>query len=183
VLATRRDRQAAGGDWDHSIGAALPALRHERRRVRAWSISKGFSALAPVLEAIYREGRAAMREASRDGSPASYHAWRKRAKDLWYAARLLRKSARRPLAALCNDLRDLSEVLGKLHDLDVFAETVANDPALSADYHTLAATVVGERETLVSTAHRLGVRIYAERPKAFVRRVEAYWAAWRHPSH
>ncbi len=182
VLATRRDRQAADGDWDHPIGAALPALHHERKRVHGWSISKGFSALAPGLQTIYREGRAAMREASRDGSPASYHAWRKRAKDLWYVARLLRKSARRPMAALCKDLRDLSEVLGKLHDLDVFTETVAGDPELSADYQTLAATVAREREALVSTAHRLGVRIYAERPNAFVRRVEAYWATWRHPA-
>jgi hypothetical protein len=30
-----------------------------------------------------------------------------------------------------------------------------------------------------AAAHRLGERVYAERPKAFVRRLDAYWHAWR----
>jgi hypothetical protein len=35
------------------------------------------------------------------------------------------------------------------------------------------------RSKLQRDARKLGDRIYTERPKAFTRRVESYWDAWR----
>lgn len=184
ALESRRTTVAAGEALDGPVTAVIATLGDAHIRTHDWAIANGFVAIESGLRRVYRAGQATMHNAQACGSPESIHEWRKRVKDLWYATRLLKKSATRPMRALRKDLRDLSEVLGNMHDLDVFAATLADcsdlvDPAVA---DVLDAAVAQERGQLASAANALGSRIYAETPKAFARRIRVYWQAWRHPA-
>lgn len=181
-LVARRDRVTDDASAGSGIEHATKALREAAGRVEEWPVANGFGTMKTGLNRIYAAGRDAMDEAWHEGSLEAFHEWRKRAKDLWYVSRMLKKTARRPMSALRKDIEELTDALGTLHDLDVFADTMANEPELAASpaAGAIADAMAKERARLADVAFALGARIYAEKPKAFVRRMTAYWNAWRH---
>ena len=126
-----------------------------RGRVAAWELAEpgGIEAIEPALERLYGSGRRRMRRAARAGGPGGrrLHEWRKRVKDLRYAAEMLqrkqeppgkrlrdragaetdkrerkraRKSRRQFIAQAARRADDLGELLGQEHDLMVLAQRV-----------------------------------------------------------
>jgi CHAD domain-containing protein len=164
-LAAERDRAAVStllGDSSarRELIAEVHALRH---RVLQWRLADrpGMALAEPGLRRIYRQGRRRYRRAARAGGDQTraMHEWRKRVKDLRYAAEMLDRSApgsgerarrggrgrgrgrggrrrarRRREAARIHRLARradaLGEVLGEDHDLAVFAERLRTDSAL-----------------------------------------------------
>ena len=135
----------------------LDELRVMRVRVSAWQLARpeGIEAVEPALERLYRKGRRRMRRAEgAKGDRArgrKLHEWRKRVKDLRYAAEMLDRDAleakacasgspgraqaaraRAPRARadrafvgeVARRADDLGELLGEEHDLAVLAERV-----------------------------------------------------------
>ena len=51
-------------------------------------------------------------------------------------------------------------------------------PGLAGDRHAILEAIEGRQAELLDDALDLGARLYAEKPKAFVGRVGAYWEAW-----
>jgi len=126
------------------------------------------------LRDSYAEGRRAMRAAFDRPDDEAFHAWRKRVKDLWYQTQLLSGLCEPVLAAQERLLADLGDSLGDDHDLAVLAAQPA-----AVGLPALVALVDERRRTLRRDAWRLGQQIYAERPRAFLRRLAAYWRIWR----
>ena len=87
-------------------------------------------------------------------------------KDLWYQERLLVDSWPGVMKAQAKEAKKLSKLLGEDHDLAVLFDNV-DDPQLHA-------LIDQRRAELLSAARALGRRIYAERPKAFARRMRRY---------
>ena len=118
-----------------------------------------------------------MAAARADPTDAHLHQWRKRAKDLWYQARLLGDAWPRAFKALAQDAHALADLLGDDHDLAVLAAHLAarSEPA-GADDDVLE-LVARRRQELQDAARRLGARLYAEKPGAFGRRLSRYLAA------
>lgn len=90
ALVARREKfeQAAeaGGVFPRVAGA----LRTVAHRVKGWPLqTDGFAALAPGIEKTFCRGRKAFLCAREDPSPENLHAWRRRAKDLWYQMRMI----------------------------------------------------------------------------------------------
>ena len=50
-----------------------------------------------------------------------------------------------------------------------------------AHRETLRALIEARQTSLLADALGAGERVYAEKPKAFRRRLRAYWRAWRRP--
>jgi CHAD domain-containing protein len=107
-----------------------------------------------------------------DGSARAAHAWRKRVKDLRYAAEIL---GQRPLARRADRL---AELLGEEHDLVVLAGLLP--PSGRAPFKgkrgkrarkDLLARIERRRRRLHKRALREGERVYGRKPKPFVRRV------------
>src|SRR5581483_5518999 len=122
-LEADRDRRRAALEASGEIDAAvqeLRAIRSERLRLRGG----GWSAIAPGLERGYARGRHAMRRAEAHPTVENLHEWRKRVKDLWYHARLLRPAAPLTLGGLVDEAHGLSDLLGDDHDLAVLRSTV-----------------------------------------------------------
>jgi CHAD domain-containing protein len=155
VLALRR-RLADESARMRRLTLADPTARAEvlgelhalRWRIAAWSLpaSPGMRLVDADLERLYRQGRARRRRVLRGKGERTLamHRWRKRVKDLRYAAEMLerrgdrgvgrsgrsRKARRaggasrqdRSLRELATRADDLGELLGEEHDLAVLAQ-------------------------------------------------------------
>jgi CHAD domain-containing protein len=175
ALEGRRDALAAQLEGDAGLlGDAAGDLDEVRARVPDWKLrDQGTDSVAAGAAVLYARGRDGMRAALRSGVDDDWHEWRKRVKDLWYSGRILEPLAPLQLGALVEEADRLSDVLGDHNDLAVLLEAIGEDDELSA----LRAAVVTRRDGLRRAAAPVGRRLYAEKPKAFTRRLRALLAA------
>jgi CHAD domain-containing protein len=182
-LAGREDEGEGGG-----AGAALERARIDLVELRArietdWTLPEGTGgadALVPGFVRSYGRGRDAFEEALDDPSTESLHEWRKRVKDHWYHCRLLRDLWRPVLGARIAELDDLTDLLGDDHDLAELRTDLHADPDRFGGEVVVATTTAlldRRRATLQRDAIGLGMRVYADRPKAIARRVTRWFDA------
>jgi CHAD domain-containing protein len=157
-------------------GEVLRELSGLRERAWQWDLPErpGIALVERDLRRIYRDGRERKRRVARGkgGGARATHAWRKRVKDLRYAAEIL---GQRPLAHRADKL---AELLGEEHDLVVLAGLLP--PPGRAPFEgkrgkrarkALLARIARRRRHLRKRALREGERLYGRAPKKFVRRV------------
>ncbi len=170
-------RAVVGAD-DPRIIRARHGFVVVRKRLKRWDLPDGFSAVAGGLETTYRRGRQALRSARRDPTDEHFHEWRKAVKHLWYQVRLLEPVAPSVLGPLVDRLDDLADALGDDHDLAVLVALLSGngeDFPDEAQAHAGTELARHHQQDLRRRAVGLGARVYAEKPKAFVDRMELYW--------
>jgi CHAD domain-containing protein len=172
-----RAELSLGGHEDREAAAerAVAILKEARERVHDWPLERdSFDAIAGGLRRSYRRGRRAFVAASESPSAESIHEWRKRVKDLWYHHTLLRELWPPVMSAVGDEAHELSDRLGDDHDLVVLATWVR---AHADSEPELFDAMDRRRAELQSEAFALGGRVYAEKPSAYVRRMERLWSA------
>jgi CHAD domain-containing protein len=158
---------------------AIAEIEAGLEEVRGWDLSgDSWKTIDGALTRSYRRGRKATKTAP-SGSEDDLHEWRKRAKDLWYALRILSGTWPGPLEAAAEEAHALSELLGDHHDLAVLAEDLGQRNLGQLETQVLAAAIARRQEELAEEAAALGRRLYAERPADFSRRLRRYREAWR----
>jgi CHAD domain-containing protein len=181
MLETERDELAAAvvGETAGKIGEATEAIKAGRDAIRHWSLeTDSWALVGPGLSRTYRQGRKQMARALADPSTENVHEWRKRAKDLWYQLRILREAWPGLLGETAGQAHELTELLGDHHDLAMLAEDLEARAELGD--RTAFATAIERRQgELLDAAAGIGRRLYAEKPKAFGRRLRRYWLVWR----
>jgi len=181
VLETERDELAAAmrGENRGEIAEAIEAIEAGRGAIGNWPpLTGSWTLVGPGLARSYRDGRKAMAQVRADRSAESIHEWRKRAKDLWYQLRILRDTWPELLDATVEQAHALTDLLGDHHDLAVLAGDLQSRENLG-DRGPFGAAIVKRQEELLEAALRTGRRLYAEKPKAFERRMRRYWLLWR----
>jgi CHAD domain-containing protein len=183
--------------------AALGELQALRWRVAAWSLSDrdGIALIEADLEKLYGQGRRRrLRVLRRRGDRTiAMHEWRKRVKDLRYAAEMLERrgaggssrsnGSARPdragerLRQIARRADALGELLGEEHDLAVLAAHLRAGELRGREDETwrtgrrtrerLLQAIARRRRALRKRALRDGGRLYEEPPKRFVRRIGA----------
>lgn len=126
--------------------------------------------LAEGLAWSFRRGRQHRDEAYRKGSPADFHAWRRRSKDLWHQLQLVQASWPPVLRARASEHHKLADQLGLANDAVDLDGRLARDLELVPDPTVRKAIRAGCRELADETwkeARPLGLRLYAESPRAF----------------
>ncbi|MGI8594922.1 MAG: CHAD domain-containing protein [Solirubrobacteraceae bacterium] len=190
--AFKRVREAVGagepaGDGEAPMEAAAAStaadVEQAREVLERWAgQADGWEALEPGLARAYGDGRDAFALARRDPTDEHLHEWRKRVKDLWYHQRLLRPLWSGMMESQAHELGELSDLLGDDQDLANLGATVRSDESVSAsiatDLDPILELIERRRGELLPAALVLGRRVYAERPKAYVRRHRAYARAW-----
>jgi CHAD domain-containing protein len=179
ALTTEREREAGSADGAE-LGARLEqaarAIEAGGEAIDDWPLDvSGWKLLRSGLERGYRRGRRRFADVRADPTPEAVHEWRKRVKDLWYHLRLLREIWPQALEAQSDLAHELSDLLGDHHDLTVLADEIRargdRDPPV------LLALCERRQQELLDRALPLGERLYAEQPKQFAARLEAYWRA------
>ncbi len=180
-LIAQRDAERQQLVQSGVINDAVGDLQSARLRIDDWRLrSGGWSAIEDGLLRTYRRGERAFHAAQAEPTSENLHDWRKRAKDLWYQLRVLRPLAWHSIGGQVDDAHRLSDLLGDDHDLAVLRATLlASGGEIKADVEPVIALIDHRREQLKIEAFFLGERLYAERPKAFRRRMRRYWSAWR----
>jgi CHAD domain-containing protein len=143
---------------------------------------KGWKALGPGVKRAYSEGRRVYRTMRKDASPENFHAWRKRAKDLWYQVTLLHPVWPEQMDAMARELEGLGEYLGNDHDLVVLRQAVEEQctgDGNERELETLNGLIEQRQRELRAAALALGARFYAEKPSIFCNRLAGYWQIWR----
>jgi hypothetical protein len=186
-LVAERDAAASGIEDPQLRAAVAGELRAVRARVDAWELrERGFELVAPGLERVYRQGRRGLRVARRRRDVEALHTWRKRVKDLRYAAETLDRAS--PAESSRDRGRDaahvrriarradrLGEMLGEEHDLALLAQGVRARSERFADEgrtrKRLLKAIARRRKQLRKRALRDGERLYRRGPRRFVRRM------------
>jgi CHAD domain-containing protein len=181
MLETERDEIATAlrGEADGQIGAASEAIEAGRERIQHWSLpTDSWALVGPGLATSYRDGRRQMNKVLTKPSVGNIHDWRKRAKDLWYQLRIVREAWPGLLGETVDQAHQLTDLLGDHHDLSLLADDLRSRSELG-DPDPFVATIAKRQDDLLGRALEIGERLYAEKPKAFRRRIKRYWRAWR----
>ncbi len=167
--------EAAEGD---AVAATRLVLRETLDRIDDWADAE-WSDARDGLQRAYRRGRALMAECAESGSDEELHDWRKRVKDLWYQLRLLRLLWPPVMKTLASEVHELANLLGDDHDLAVLRDTIQAEPERHGEKAVAEALmrIDRRRAQLQAAVWQLGARLYAEKPKAFTRRIDAWRAA------
>ena len=173
VLATAAARPGLRiGSEDAAAVAA--EVEEARGRVAAWPLEGVEAAtLAAGLARIQRRGRRAYREAKADPSSEHLHELRKRTKDLWHAAQILRPAAPKRMRKLATRAHELSDLLGENHDLALLRDAVDEHANVMApgEQEQLRNMIDRRQAKLRRRALRCAGRIYGTKPRKLARLV------------
>lgn len=129
----------------------------------------------------YGQARKAMRETAARRDPHVLHEWRKQAKHLRHQVQILSTAWPACFGALESELHRLTDALGIVHDLALLREFLLATPpdGLQTDELAFAVEIIetaASRET--EHAYRLGVLVFAEKPRSFRKRITKYLLSW-----
>ncbi|HEX3561348.1 MAG TPA: CHAD domain-containing protein [Solirubrobacterales bacterium] len=171
------------GSVERAMVGAAAELAAGRSRIEVLPLEgDGWDLLGPGLHRSYRRGRKRLRTVEEEASVTNLHELRKRVKDLWYQLRLIADADSEMLGSLADHAHDLSDHLGDDHDLALLRDQVQRRRdafASPGDQRHLLEEIDQRRGELQFAAISLGDRIYAEKPKRFIKRLHRRWEAWR----
>ena len=171
----RESFSAAFAGWQKQ---AIPQLERVETRLLKWPLEDlTWKQVCGAVVKIYKRGRRGLAKTIDDPEPENFHAWRKRVKDLCYQLRILQPLNRVVLTEMAHDAEVLGELLGREHDLNFLwarLEKESSDEALREELAQLEKLIRKRGKRLRTNALELGRRFYAERVKAFAKRISIF---------
>lgn len=178
-VLVRQKARATPPDIENVI-ASLRAISEE---IGHWQTQEeSFGLLSDGLRSTYRQTRRIMRAALADRTPEAFHEWRKRVKEHRYHTEVIELAWPAVLGPQAEALHQLSCILGDHHDLVVLRVAYQRDPEAFASRRLLRGfdrCVDVRLRELESEAEPIGRRIFLEKSRQWLRRMEAYWSLWR----
>ena len=173
-----RERYAAGADAGGELAERVERAAGEDRgragRDRRWPLGEdSFDAARAGRPHRLRRGPRGARPGAEEARAEAVHEWRKRAKDLWYQLRLLGELWPEVLGETADQAHALTDLLGDHHDLAVLAADLEARDTL--DPEAILELIYRRQDELLERAIGFGERLYAEKPKAFGKRLRRYW--------
>jgi CHAD domain-containing protein len=174
---------AAFAEWQIQ---AVPMLEQAVLAVDRWTLDQfNCEQLSRAVQASYKRGRQALAEATANPSAENFHAFRTRAKTLWYQLRILRPVNPVVLKSLAEDLRSLADLLGRAHDLSFLGARLRTEHGKSKwqrEGQRLLAIIEVSQSDLQRGAAELAQHFFAERPRDFGSRVTTWLQEWESKS-
>jgi CHAD domain-containing protein len=174
--ALAADAESASADLSDdrtAVEQVQGELDAARRRVATWPIDDdgGLELLEPGFERIYRRGRRALKAARKDADTEQLHELRKRAKDLWHAAQIVRPASPKAMKKLARRAHALSDLAGDDHDLAVLRAAARERHATLApgELALLEGLIARRRARLQRKLLSRGRRVYARTPRRLAR--------------
>lgn len=154
-------------------------LHSKIERIPGWPWDvKNFHDIRPSLKRVYKRGRKGYFTSSETGEVKDYHEWRKRIKYLRYQVDVLNRLWPRFMEALEDEMHEMTDFTGQLHDLHNLKQTVEqrNSPFASAEEKALFFSLMEKQEEYMRKHALLkGRKFYHKSPGRFVNDLEIYW--------
>lgn len=139
-----------------------------------------FSVFRGGISRVYKKTRNSLAKAYAERSVAAFHDWRKKVKYLRYQIDLLSPAWPSVLSLQEKELHNLSDLLGDHHDLSVLEDEILSIKIDNAEALDVLIGLINQRKlVLEEEAHPLGAKLFAEKPKNYVNRLESYWDIWK----
>lgn len=138
-----------------------------------------FGTVADGLTVTYRRARQLIPEEWTDADAESLHDLRRRVVEHRHQMDLIEPLWPRLGQVWTHEAQRLRNQLGACQDIAVLAEMTAPHQPLAPWRSRLAPVIAARRAAHLKNAARLAGRLFAEKPKAFRRRVDALWTARR----
>ncbi|HUQ72780.1 MAG TPA: CHAD domain-containing protein [Planctomycetaceae bacterium] len=152
---------------------------------RAWNqlpfVADGWSALADRVAHTYRRGRKQLGRLSPESEAEEFHELRKRGKLLQYQIEFLQPMQPDRWGALHEDVKKLTDKLGRHHDLEVLADRLTAEFPETPSRRRILNALRSRQASLARKSLRHGEEIYDEKPARLLRHLQHDWAAWHKP--
>jgi len=147
-------------------------------QVAQWDLSKlTFSEFADMLAKTYRRARGSIPKSWDETETEDLHELRRRVVEHRYQMELIEPAWPRLGRVWVDEAQRLRTRLGKYQDLTVLTEKTGPHQVLAPWRSKLAPLITQRQAEHAQAARKMAVRIFAEPPKAFRRRIEALWDA------
>jgi len=170
---------AAFAEWQ---AQAAPLLLQAREELEAWHVADfRTKQMCCALQRTYRIARQALADAKTSASAEDFHAFRSKAKQLWYQLRIIRPANIVVLKNLAGELRTIADLLGRAHDLSFLGDRLRQDCGRSAaarEGHDLLAVIEASQSDLQRAAVELADRFFSEKPRDFGGRISSWLREW-----
>ena len=176
----RHEIARASTDLSAEQKVAETTLQWIGDRLEGWPMDDlDLESLCCALERFYRRGRKALARAETHPSAENFHTVRKRVKDLWYQALLLRNLDPTVMCQLADAADLLGRQLGDLHDLAFFRSRLKTKEEFpEAERAFLLGLICARERAMEKAALDLGARFFVEKPKAFAKRLLRHAKEW-----
>jgi CHAD domain-containing protein len=185
TLATVRGRLTAARDAAENAsltpemrGSIAAYIDEAAQALEAWPLADvGFAAFADALTVTFRRARGLAPDDWAVVEPPHLHELRRRVVEHRHQMELIEPLWPRVTKAWAEEAQRLRNRLGACQDLSVLAAFVAPHQPLAAWRSRLTPAIAARRQTHLKSASRLAGRLFAEKPKAFRKRIAALWTA------
>ncbi|HEX2215364.1 MAG TPA: CHAD domain-containing protein [Xanthobacteraceae bacterium] len=175
-LETLRQEAEAGTLTEAARDRLRAAIETCDRAVDSWPLEQiEFRSLVDGLTRTYARARGAVPLSFAECDDESLHVLRQRVVVLRYQMPLAEPLWPRFVKVWVGEAQRLRERLGAHQDLTVLAALTAPHQPLAPWRARLAPLIAARKRTHVDAAARLCARLFAERPKAFRRRLQSLW--------
>jgi CHAD domain-containing protein len=183
ALAGLERKTQRGTDIDKALQEVRSDLRQTQRSLqRLQLVDSDWEVVGNGLKNVYRQNRKRMNAALQNGGDEAFHRWRIRVKNLFYELQLLEPVWPKRLDKMTSRLSKLQDKIGLDHDIAVLKGVLRKTPeafggpaAVEALMHRLDA----ESRKLRHRVEPLGEKIFAKKPRPFVRKLGRRWDNWR----
>jgi CHAD domain-containing protein len=163
-------------DLGSAAKVRLMLLREAKKFSRARIRKRGFAALEGGLAKSYRHARKSLKIAYSEPADETFHTLRKSVQWHWRQMSLLARAWPDEFAVRVAAARELSQILGDDHDLALLiAATMKADDISPEQKEAIVDLCLHKQQALRAAAEFRAKRLFAETPRAFVKRMEAYW--------
>jgi len=165
----------------HGLQEAIDGLGSMREHYRTLNLKIAARHVAKGLGETYRRGREDFQISFKKNRHEDFHSWRKSAQQHWRQMQLFWHAWPAVLEARTELACELSQLLGHDHDLSVLMNHVRQKTGRGAtrDNKVLFDSCKRRQKLMRASARLLGERLFAERPRDFRNRMNAYWRAAR----
>jgi len=170
---------AAFAEWQTQ---AIPMLERAQAGMDCWPLDQfNCRELRCAVQRSYKSARKALARAQASPTAENFHRFRTRAKRLWYDLRILRPVNPLVLKNLMDDLDAMGSLLGRAHDLSFLGDRLRREERTAEwkrESHKLLAVIEVNQGDLQRGAAELAAHFFAERPRDFGKRIDAWLEDW-----
>ncbi len=180
ALTGLESRTQPGTDIGEALTQVKADLEQTKRNLQRLQLVDGeWEVVEAGLQDVYRQSRKRMNTALQDGGDEAFHKWRIRVKNLFYELELLEPVWPKRMDKMTSRLAKLQDKIGLDHDIAVLKALLRKTPETFGGIEAVERVIRrldGESRKLRHAAEPLGEKIFAKKPRRFVRKLSRRWS-------
>jgi CHAD domain-containing protein len=180
ALAGLESKTQPGTDIVEALREVKADLEQTKRILQRLQLVNGeWEVVEAGLQDVYRQSRKRMNAALQDGGDEAFHKWRIRVKNLFYELELLEPVWPKRMDKMTSRLAKLQDKIGLDHDIAVLKALLRKTPEAFGGTEAVERIIRrldGKSRKLRHAAEPLGEKIFAKKPRRFVRKLGRRWS-------